>query len=326
MKWYILQCITILMLFFCNTQNASSQSIAQQANPQDSTLRIDKDNILCLYGFRNQKDEWVIPPRYESITTLQDTYFIVNHNGKYGLLNQYGKKLVLEEWDFLEALTLYYSQRLIYGTYDRLSSDCYYYHPTMTQLRCRKGNLYGAIDLAGNVILNPEYQEIRQCHNNLYEVKVGNAFGILDAKKQFIVPPKYQRIIFTLAPDLFIVVDTLSQDDSNDIYEKTTYGLVHADGKILLPNERKILLMDAHYPYFFQRIPLNSWKYGTPTPIFHALRGWLWDSVAIHGTEYTPNPYRILFTMDSANQKRYALTDTAMNHLLNFDYQSIKYS
>lgn len=328
MKWHCFQRIFTLMLFFCNIQNTNAQSVAQQSSQLDSVLRIDKDNVLCLYGFRNGKDEWAIPPRYESITIIQDTYFIVNHNNKYGLLNQYGKTIVAEEWDYLEALTIYRSifDRFMYGTYDRLSSDASYYPHSAAQLRCRKGNLYGAINLEGKIILNPEYQEVRQCYNNLYEVKVGNEFGILDAQKQFIVPPTHQRIIFTLASDLFIVVDALPQRDSDRIYENFTYGLVNAAGKILLPNTTALLKMDAHYPYFFQKIPLHDWNQVRSPQIFHGLRGWLWDSVAIHGTEYTPNPYRILFTMDSANQKRYALTDTAMNHLLNFNYQRIRYS
>jgi WG containing repeat len=284
-----------------------------------------------LYGFRNGQGDWVVPPKYDFATRFNIAYFIVNENGKYGVLNEYGKVIIPIEWDFLESFDLNHrpSYDLLPPTkqaptpifpYAALKPD------RAAQLCFRKGNLYGVIDWRGNVILQPVYEEIRQCYNDLYEVKMNHYWGIVDKSGQIIVSPQYKAVDFTPFKDLFITTDTTAYPaDAAHPEERLRFGLVNAQNKTLLTPNFALIQVEKTSERCFQTY---SFQKEDELSLFHAEKGWLLDTNLRCHVEprWLPTRYKLLFQADSAQPKRYGLFDgIATKMLLPFDYESITY-
>ncbi len=307
----------------------------------------DKDNALCLYGFRGKDDNWVIPPKYDYINNLNKLYYIVSEKGKYGILNQSGQIVLPMEWDLLEPLGF----NRIFEPRDR--SD--FIHairqtplPSTTYLRCRKGNKYGVIDNRGNIVLKVDYQDVGVKHNNLYEVKIGQNWGVVDEKGQIVVAPNYWGIQFTPEDDLFITLQDIAPKVAPNLdietfpnfeeyrhweFEISEYGdtisimprfqdkkqgLIHRNGKILLNSAFSYIKIPRPKERHFWVHALGSNHRG----LFHAERGWILDTLA-HQETY-PNAYALTTNGQQAKEKKLGLTTLPDGKkLLPTDYQSI---
>jgi hypothetical protein len=284
-----------------------------------------------LYGFRNGHGDWVVPPKYDFATRFNIAYFIVNENGKYGVLNEYGKIIIPIEWDFLESFDLNHrpSYELLppakpFPTpifpYAALKPD------RSAQLCFRKGNLYGVIDWLGNIVLQPVYEEIRQCYNDLYEVKMNQHWGIVDKNGQIIVSPQYKAVDFTRFKDLFITTDTTTfPADATHAEEQLRFGLVNAQNKILLASDFALIQAERIGERTFQ---VYSFQKEAELGLFHAEKGWLLDTN--HRCQMEPRwlqmRYKLLSQTDATQIKRYGLFDAVTTMmLLPFDFESITY-
>jgi WG containing repeat len=293
--------------------------------------KLYRSQTTNLYGFRNGHGDWVVPPKYDFATRFNIAYFIVNENGKYGILNEYGKIIVPIEWDFLESFELNHrpSYELLPPAkpfpmpifpYAALKPD------RTAQLYFRKGNLYGVIDWLGNIILQPVYEEIRQCYNDLYEVKINQKWGIVDKNGNTVVAPHYKAVDFTAFKDLFITTDIAAAPaDSTHPEERLRFGLANAQNKILLPAQFAAIRVENVGERCFQ---VYSFQKEDELGLFHAEKGWLLDTNHRCQVEprWVPTRYKLLFQVDAAKPKQYGLWDAATSTLLlPFEYESITY-
>ncbi len=194
-------------------------------------LKLDKNNALCLYGFRNMNDNWVIEPKYESVYHFNYVYFIVNENNKYGIVDEFGQIVVSPQWDFLQPFDNGVSTNTNIADLEKAVSNAY--------VICKKGKLYGVIDNFGKIILEPVYQNIKQYKKGLFEVQIGKYWGLVDKNGQIVVAPNHVSVEFTDFDDVFITTDTLSKFladpwTGEDWFPETQYGLVNRTGQTLL--------------------------------------------------------------------------------------------
>jgi WG containing repeat len=309
----------------------------------------DKDPILCLYGFRDNADNWVVPPQYESVTHFNKIYFIVEKQGKYGVMNRSGQWIVPMEWDLLEDLTL--ASAMVFeriSVHDFNNKLVNALPNAIAYLVCRKGNKYGIIDNNGKIILKPVYQGIREKKDDLFEVKIGGFWGVVDKNGKIVVEPKYSGVLFTRYDDLFISMnqkpiakateetmflprkyhlffdlDYLRENgDTAEVLPSIgagDFGLVHRNGQILLnPSFSAIRMLKDQDRYFWVRS-----NYSHEIGLFHAERGWLVDTQAHHNM----NVNRYVVTTDPKKKAAtlyglIAAPDAKM--VLPFDYQVIK--
>jgi hypothetical protein len=288
-----------------------------------------------LYGFQNGAGDWVVLPKYDFATRFNKAYFIVNEHGKYGVLNEYGNIIIPIEWDFLESFDINHRPSFDLLPVQKETALPIFPYAAMkpdrnAQLCFRKGSLYGVIDWRGEIILPPVYEEIRQCYNDLYEVKIKEHWGIVDRMGKIIVSPQYKAVAFTQFKDLFITTDTITYPaDALHAEERLRFGLVNAENKVLLPPTFAILQVESgcercFHTYSFQKEAILG--------VYHADKGWLLDTVAQCRVEPRlqqqglPTQYQLLFQMDSSLAKRYGLLDVMTgNLLLPFDFQNITY-
>jgi WG containing repeat len=209
-------------------------------------LLIIKDNIECLYGFKNKKDEWVIKPQYESINYINNNKnFLVAHtDGKYNVLDMDGKPVFSKKLDFVEIIYKTSTQMSYFkNTYSR-NPDEYYHNDSegiISQeeynlkyqsdlLRCRKGNKYGVVNCQGETVLDYKYDDIKNYYKYVFQVRIGKKWGIANAKGDIIVKPLHNDILITHTPQYFIVIDS-----SDTLKNDFSYGLVDNKGNEVLP-------------------------------------------------------------------------------------------
>lgn len=305
----------------------------------------DKEVVQCLYGFRDGADNWIIPPKYESVQNFNQMYFIVQEKGKYGLLNHLGDLVIPIEWDFLMDL----NRPMVWGkqSMTQIGEQERSLYAT-AYLRCKKGNQYGVIDNHGKIVLKPAYQDVRSKKGDLYEVQIGKKWGIVDAKGAVLVAPQYSGVLFTKYDDLFlsIVDDTITRlegdnifaltkrepfleldyimekNDTNEAYpikSYTKYGLVHRNGQTLLNPSFSAIRMTKQTDSCFWVRSSHSGQLG----LFHGTRGWQVDTQA----HLSLDIHHYLVTQNHAKRTNplyglIALPSTKM--LLPFEYQLVK--
>lgn len=305
----------------------------------------DKDPILCLYGFRDNADNWVVSPQYESVTHFNKIYFIVQKQGKYGVMNRSGQWIVPMEWDLLEDLTLASAM-----VFERISVRDFNNKlvnalpNAIAYLVCRKEDKYGIIDNHGKIILEPVYQGIREKKGDLFEVKIGDFWGVVDKNGKIVVEPKYSGVLFTRYDDLFISMNQkpitntpFSEPKYNTSIEfdylkengdtamvlprigSGDYGLVHRNGQILLTPSFSAIRMGKHQDRYFWVRSNHSQEIG----LFHAERGWLLDTQA--HAHIDVNRYVITTDNPKKTSNGYGLIAVPdVKRLLPFDFQVIK--
>jgi hypothetical protein len=236
-----------------------------------NTLKIVKDNSECLYGLQNNKEEWVMKPQYEDLKEFYEDSYLACGFGKCTVLDKNGKPVFPSQWDFLEKLSRdSYAKSNTNEDFNILRGIDEYYLNDETNdikrfsnitssnfdlktlyIKCRKGEKYGVIDGTGKVIIEPKYENIRECVDDFYEVQINKKWGIVNKKGDIIVKPNYYQVHFTNTPQYFIVGDTFpsfSQYHDNNIELK---GLVDAQGNELLPIKYGIGINDSLKNLFY---------------------------------------------------------------------------
>ena len=230
-------------------------------------LHIDKDNGDCLFGFRNMKGDWVIPPHYDKVQNFNVRYFIVNKNEKYGIIDDFGKPILPLDYDFLNDP----------NSRDFEPNNTSMFPPSDAHpLRYRMGDKYGILDFKGQVILPPQYDDVRGIFREPYEVKVGNKWGLIDKKGTFLVQPQFDAVNENDLDDVYEVYNI-----NENAYYKEVKGLINNKGVLLLnlkfseienDIEQKEILKVTTY----SEGEINANRYDG---VFHTQKGWILDTV-----------------------------------------------
>jgi WG containing repeat len=223
--------------------------------PDTNRIHSDKDNLNCVYGFRNENDNWVIQPQYDEVHHLgykreENIYYIVVKQSKYGIINEFGTIILPLDYDYLQQLSKN-SEHMTHKSDVEIPSHYFF--------KYRKNSKYGVIDLTGKVLLEPQFEDVRQIHKSYFEVKHKRKWGIIDNNKNFIVQPVYEQVYFTDLPTLFITADSVAGVDAESgaaaaevsgnlsFLNKTIgFGLVNDGGKVLLEPKLGQILLNKH--------------------------------------------------------------------------------
>ena len=210
-KWLLIQ----------NTRFDSSGRVKVNWQLDSSRLHPDKDNSDCSFGFRNMKGDWVITPQYDNVGYLSDTYFVVNKNDKYGIVDDFGKTILPLEYGFIS----------------RVQEDFPYFLNSFEDeelhfLKFRQSNKYGIIDLKGKILVPPQYDNIGDFDGKNLAVKIGNKWGVADVNGRMIVPAKYYEIKFTESAKYFRGLD--NPKNEKDTENNRFWCLINDQGKELL--------------------------------------------------------------------------------------------
>jgi WG containing repeat len=217
-------------------------------------VKLFKDNGLCLYGFEDMKGKVVIAPQYENITKVdhgEETYYIVQKE-KYQLLNEYGKLVSTQEWDYLAVSEGQDKQQI---------------------LRYKQGKTSGIMDFQGKINFKFDCQEVYYYNSNLYEIKINEKYGLADHTGRVLIPPHYAYF----PKKDWKTQNVLYAVDSTTPFTNKT-ALIDTQDRMLIPffwGDLKEITTDI-----FEIEPKKA-----PKRLFKSSKGWIWDDIATYKSD-----------------------------------------
>jgi len=154
-------------------------------------------------GVINLTGNWVIKPKYESVTKFSEGLLAVKKNDKWGYVDKQDKLIISfifdEALEFRSGLAAARmgnkmglinrdGQWVIAPKYESIFgfSDGLY--------AAKNKGLSGYIDKQGQWIINPKYQDVKPFFQGLAAVKTQGLYGMIDANGNWVIMPKYKSI------------------------------------------------------------------------------------------------------------------------------------
>lgn len=230
---------------------------------------VHPSDTLGMWGFKNEKGEWVIPAKYDYVETYSHAYNDSTANSKsivdnfkvhgykgWGFVDSIGNVVLEPQFDAIEFYSNYsYSP----------SSKCYYVKPDLS-IGVKKDSLWGMTDYRGQFIIIPKYESIERLtpeayHDSIpfYLTKRHEKMGLLNSFFKELIPPvidgyslKYNRqynivryksngrdfICDTLGNHIFSAgqIKDLRSPDRFVFRNDNGWGIANRKGEILVPD------------------------------------------------------------------------------------------
>ena len=202
---------------YSNIQPIRLKNIASDLMYEKNVLTYEQDGKI---GLMNLEGEAIAKPIYESIEGLpyKEGELLVKQEGKYGVINNKGNELVKAEYDQI-AVDNYTTEDVGYKNAGYIVSNT-----------TENGYRYGYIDVNGNVILTPEYNEISRIVDikddaNVYLITAQNGqYGMFKNNEQ-VIKNEYQSIAYN------------SENGTLTLEKTKRFGVATIDGNIIIPIE-----------------------------------------------------------------------------------------
>ena len=202
---------------YSNIQPIRLKNIASDLMYEKNVLTYEQDGKI---GLMNLEGEAIAKPIYESIEGLpyKEGELLVKQEGKYGVINNKGNELVKAEYDKI-AVDNYTTEDVGYKNAGYIVSNT-----------TENGYRYGYIDVNGNVILTPEYNEISRIVDikddaNVYLITAQNGqYGMFKNNEQ-VIKNEYQSIAYN------------SENGTLTLEKTKRFGVATIDGNIIIPIE-----------------------------------------------------------------------------------------
>lgn len=244
-------------------------------------LFIIQDGIYC--GLLDKRGKEILKPEYGGIKVL-DKCFVVsdchisNPNYPQGLYDLNGKKLLSTKYQSIEQIN---SDNLLLTTHSysfyiynldkqkkqRLSLlKCYYspFNDKYIKKRIDKNYRYGLIDLNGNEVLEPIYNDIILLNNGLIKVRIDNKCSLLDKNLKPFNKDKYYQIFdykngLARAQDIKTYKYLLIDERGNKVlkYSKDNQDIYPTYTNIDIINDDLVMVFEDDYWKLLKR-PLTN--------------------------------------------------------------------
>ena len=172
-------------------------------------------------------------------TIIQDSYFLVKYNGKYGIVDVNGNSTIPCQYDSLyasntEETAFIAGRNGKYGLVDIFNNtlipfDYSSIHSNMNGSKyiIEKNGYYGVVNADGNIIMPIVYDYIYPCNYNYdtdqYVIKENEKYGITDSHGNIIVPIIYEQFFQYYNRNQFIAI------------KDGKYGVLDYSGNVCVP-------------------------------------------------------------------------------------------
>ncbi len=127
----------------------------------------------CSWGFIDTTAFIPIQPKYEVANDFINDVCIVQHKGKWGMIDRLGNNLLPKKYDGVKFLE---------GTDNQI-------------IKLSKNSpKYGLMDTLGQLLVDLAYEDIGQFKESRLAVKKGNRWGFVAPNGKEIISPKYQKV------------------------------------------------------------------------------------------------------------------------------------
>ena len=191
-----------------------------------NSLKVKKDNK---YGIINEDGKVVIPTSYADIEEIgkdnKSGFIVKNENNKYGVIDysnnvilncDYNKIYKIHSND-LYVVTENTLQKVVRTAENGTSTDVLVKgYDEITGILAtkdsgvifKKANKYGIMDLSGNVILDAQYDYLKEAKTGIFIAKKGDKYGIINSSNEEKLAFNYTSISYNEKADIYVAEDS----------------------------------------------------------------------------------------------------------------------
>lgn len=175
-------------------------------------LIIEKDGLKGLVN--TSMGEVIIKPEYSQISTLTQTYekgYIVNKNGKYGLISADAKVIFEPIYEKIKNVTANGNYvvmqngkiNLINNKGETILANGFDDIEEINgeNLTIRLNGLFGVIDVTGNRVLTTEYEDLKYIYDTYYIAKKEGKYGIVSTTGENVIDFNYTSMQYVKTAD-----------------------------------------------------------------------------------------------------------------------------
>lgn len=207
-----------------------------------NSLKIKKDGK---YGIANTDGKIIIEPQYADITNLgnddKSGFIIKNEQDKYGIVN-YSNTQILET-KFEEIYNVYGNDMYVVkdeGKQKLVSKDGNVilqegFNEIKEILKNKDNGIifakdakYGVMKTSGEILINAEYDELKEAKDGMLIAKKENKYGVIDLTNAQKIEFKYANISYNKDADIYILEDeNLNANILNSNLETKLTGILN---------------------------------------------------------------------------------------------------
>ena len=228
----------------------------------DNSFKVKKDGK---YGIVDNEGKIVVEPKYADIDILgkdnKSGFIVKDNNEKYGIID-YSNDQVLEiKYDKIEkvygndlyVVTVNGKQKVVNKQNEDVLINGF---DTIKQILANQENAviftkadkYGIMNLSGEVLVNAQYDELKEAKLGNFIAKKGDKYGIIDIQNNEKIPFEYNSISYNEKADIYVLED--SEFNSNILNSNLENKIT---GMLIELNESKgyiKLRIDDEYKYY----------------------------------------------------------------------------
>lgn len=162
------------------------------------------------YGIVDTANKQIVEVKYESVEKVfKNDYYVVTESGKQIIVKKDGTKVLSGDYDKIVAILQNPENGVIY----------------------QSKNKYGVMKLDGQVLINAEYDSLKEGKSGVVIAKKNDKYGIIDLENNIKVDFKYTSISYNEKADLYIAEDEQFSNEilSSDYEVKQTGYLIELD-------------------------------------------------------------------------------------------------
>ena len=206
--------------------------------PDTMKLTVAKDNISCFYGLKDYSGKWKVNPKYTDISEIQNGFFLVDDNEKWGALDWKGNLVVEPQYESMEILD--YDDDYSYWSGDDeslLKAWDVYRNNEYVNFLVQKDEKYGLINTKNETVLPVEFSVLKVEDSGDFSYRKDTLYGYGNVFTKFISPAKYLHEVYFENSALGIFSVDSSYDYGDGYFNENYYdvGVIDYYGKVIVP-------------------------------------------------------------------------------------------
>lgn len=191
---------------------------------EDTVIKVQKDGK---YGLVDLDGKKVLDCEYDSIVSLKSVTenFIVEKDGKFGLVNSKGQAIIETKYSKIETLKEGFKDQYLVAD---------------------ENGLYGIVGTTGNTVIENKYEEIKYLKSTEnYAVKLNGVWQLIDTKGEILQTSDGEEFVFAKGENVIVE-------------KKGKYGIEKTNGESVVPYDYDNL----EYAFSIYYIAKKDSKYG----------------------------------------------------------------
>ena len=251
----------------CYVSEDEVVKIVEQMKKQETEVADDVHMFYAkqngLYGFIDVEGNMVIKPQFLSTRGFCEGLCSVELDSGWGFIDKTGKMVVEPVFDsagsFDEGVAIVCQNDkhfLIDRKGEEVAPGVYYsflgdgFSPRFSEgfCTCCVKNKYGFIDRTGNVVIQPQFDQVKDFHDGLALMEINDKFGYVDKNGVMVIKPQFDRaedfedgLAWARPKDLWGVIDKTGEFVVKPKYEYSgspcSEGLLK-DGRTVVKTEK----------------------------------------------------------------------------------------